>query len=90
MLLLMVILIFCQYVTAGEDFDANIDVQPVFTPSGSMTICINISIVDDVVPENCAEMFVVLISSDDERVNLGNSMSVIQIDDDDGTFMYAS
>lgn len=86
----VVILIFCQYVTAVEDFDANIGVQRVFTPSSPMTICIDIPTIDDLVPENCAEMFVVTISSDDERVNVGNNMAVIQIDDDDGTWVYVS
>ena len=64
--------------------------QPEFTPSDPMSMCIDILTIDDSVPENCAETFVVMISSDNERVNLGNNMAVVQIDDNDGTWVYAS
>ena len=62
----------------------------VFNISDPMTTCIDIPIIDDSVPENCAENFVVIISSDGERVIVINNMAIIQIDDDDGTWVHAS
>ena len=49
-----------------------------------------ITIIDDMVSENCAENFIVIISSNDERVNVETNMAVFQIDDDDGVLVLAS
>ena len=58
-----------------------------FTENGASVMCVPITIVDDLVPENCAEVFGVTVTSDDVRVNDAPGMAMIQIDDDDGKGM---
>ena len=59
----------------------------VFSIGGPRIICVAIPIVDDLVSENCAEMFGSTITSEDERVNDPTDMVIIQIDDDDGEWI---
>ena len=70
------------FTAVDEDFSAVADIM--FTQNGPSVICVAIPIIDDLVAENCAEVFGVTVTSDDEGVNDAPTMAMIQIDDDDG------
>ena len=68
--------------TVDEDFLEVDDI--VFIEGGPRVMCVAITILNDEVAENCAEMFGATITSGDERVNNPTDMVIVQIDDDDG------
>lgn len=77
---------FSLSLTVTEDFLAIPD--ETFTAGGPSVICAPITIVDDIIPENCVEMFGVTVTSDGERVNDPTDMIVVQIIDDDGKYLF--
>ena len=70
---------------AGEDFVSG-GISGTFTPGGANEICFQVPILNDATAENCAETFLVTLSSSDASIGTQSQVQ-IQILDDDG--MYA-
>ena len=56
-----------------------------FVPGGPSIVCVPVPIVNDNIPENCAETFSVTLDSDDADI-VSPSQAEIQILDDDGIY----
>ena len=70
--------------TAGEDFMPG-GISGTFTSGGSTEMCFQITILNDTIAENCAERFLVTLSSNDADIG-DQAMVQIQILDDDGEY----
>ena len=66
----------------GEDFVPG-GISGTFTPGGDTEICMTVPLLNDAAPENCAETFLVMLSSDDAAIGSPSQVQ-IQILDDDG------
>ena len=61
----------------------NISVELTFDPNSSIQ-CVNISIVNDDILEGVEDIEILLVSGNEERVNLSPERATVQITDDDG------
>lgn len=70
---------------AGEDFVSG-GISGTFTLDGATEICFQVPILSDTTAENCAETFLVTLSSSDAAIGTQSQVQ-IQILDDDGMHM---
>ena len=75
------------FLTAIKEFDYLLDLSDLIFPSGSMkdsSRCVSINITDDAALEG-NQTFTVTLTTSDPDVLLGNDMTVITIEDNDGS-----
>ena len=75
--------------TDGEDYSTNGGLFTVILPQGQSSVCFNIPIIDDGIPES-TETFLIFLNNVNPGVDSSASTSTVQIIDDDGKFFVSS
>ena len=70
------------YILDPEDY-TSISERVTFSPTSDPTVCINITIANDVISEG-SQQFAVVLTTMDSSVALKPEMATIEIDDEDG------